>query len=122
MSVFRKKAPKPKVRRVRYADYEKVVQAIAAAGRSLNTVKIYYPRTENTRAGWREVEPYSISMDPGSEHLIYGEDRISPGHILNGYTVDSLDDHCDSFILGKIKGIKGTRNKFIPRNGWRVEF
>ena len=105
-------------------NYEKIIDLIAEAGKKKETIKIYYPATENTLKGWREVEPYSFSTDIGEEgeHLVYGQDRLSPGHIFNGYTVSSRDDHCDSFIITKIKAARLTNNKFKPRNSWQVEF
>jgi len=105
-------------------DYLKILRIIAEAAKNLKTVKIYYPKTENSKEGWREIEPYSLTTDIGEEgeHLIYGQDRLSPGHILNAYTVRSQDDHCDSFIVGKIKMAKPSNRNFVPRNGWKVEF
>lgn len=107
-----------------YMDYLEILRIIAKAARNLETVKIYYPETENSPEGWREVEPYSLTTDipPEGEHLIYGEDRLSPGHIFNGYTVGSKEDHCGSFIIGKIKMARLTDRKFVPRNNWKVEF
>ena len=107
---------------MKYTDFREILRIIAKAAQKLETVKIYYPKTENTPAGWREVEPYSLTTDIGSEgeHLVYGKDRLSPGHIFNGYTVGSKDNHCDSFIIGKIKGAKLTHKKFKPK--WPVEF
>lgn len=107
-----------------YLDFREILKIIAKAGSKRETVEIYYPKTENTSEGWREVEPYSLATDvgPEGEHLIYGEDRISPGHIFNGYTVRSKDNHCDSFIIGKIKKVKFTGRKFNSRNNWKVEF
>ena len=109
---------------MKYVDYRKIIDIIAKAASNHQTVKIYYPKTDNSKAGWREVEPYSLTTDTGDEgeHLIYGEDRISPGHIFNAYTIKSLDDHCDSFIIGKIKSAKPTKNKFLARNSWKIEF
>ena len=109
---------------MKYTDYLEILKIIAKAARNLKTVEIYYPKTENNPEGWREVEPYSLTTDVGSEgeHLIYGKDRLSPGHIFNGYTVGSKDNHCDSFIIGKIKSARATGRKFTPRNNWKVEF
>ena len=101
-------------------DYIEIIDTIAKAAKKMETVEIYYPKTENTKEGWREVEPYSLSLDIGGEHLVYRGDRISPGHIFNGYTVNSKDDHCDSFIIGKIKKVRLTNNKFKPK--WPIEF
>ena len=108
----------------KYMDFKDIVKIIAESAKKTETVKIFYPKTENTREGWREVEPYSFSTDIGQEgeHLVYGQDRLSPGHIFNAYTSDSKDDHCDSFIIGKIKSAKPTKNKFLARNGWKIEF
>lgn len=103
-------------------DYQEIIRIIAQAAKKMEVVEIYYPQTENTSAGWRKVEPYSLSTDIGEEgeHLVYNGDRLSPGHIFNGYTVDSDDDHCDSFIIGKIKKARLVGEKFHPQ--WPVEF
>jgi len=105
-------------------DFREILHIIATCARKGETVEIYYPATEKTPEGWREVEPYSLTNDipPEGEHLIYGKDRLSPGHIFNGYTVGSDEDHCDSFIIGKIKAARFTGRKFKPRNNWKVEF
>ena len=105
-------------------DFRKILFIIAREASKGNTVEIYYPKTANASAGWREVESYCLSTDVGSdgEHLVYGEDLLSPGHIFNAYTVSTKDDHCDSFIVGKIKQARVTGNKFKPRNNWKVEF
>jgi len=107
---------------MKYTDFREILEIIAKAARKMETVEIYYPATENTPEGWREVEPYSLTTDVGEEgeHLIYEKDRLSPGHIFNGYTVGSNDKHCDSFIIGKIKVAKLTNKKFKPK--WSVEF
>lgn len=107
---------------MKYIDFRKILEIIAKAAKGMETVKIYYPKTENTPKGWREVEPYSLATDIGGEgeHLVYGEDRLSPGHIFNGYTVGTDDKHCDSFIIGKIKAARLTNKKFKPK--WSVEF
>ncbi len=105
-------------------DFREIVKTIAEAARNRETVIIYYPKTENTPEGWREIEPYSLANDvgPEGEHVIYGEDILEPGHILNAFTVGSGDKHCDSFILGKIKETKKTGKRFRPRKNWKVEF
>lgn len=103
------------------ADFPRILKVIGEAARSKKTISIYYPKTENNKKGWREIEPYSFATDIGKdgEHVFYGKEIITPGHIFNAYTVGSNDDHCDSFILGKIEKIKTTNNSFIPR--WKVE-
>jgi len=105
-------------------DPQKIIDLIAQAGQKRETIKIYYPKTDNTPEGWREVEPYSFTTDIGEEgeYLIYGADRLRAGHIFNGYTVGSNDDHCGSFIITKIKLARLTGNKFKPRNNWKVRF
>ncbi|MDD5606794.1 MAG: hypothetical protein PHN37_02965 [Candidatus Pacebacteria bacterium] len=104
--------------------FQKIIDLIAQAGRKRETIEIYYPKTDNNPEGWREVEPYYLSTDIGEEgeHLIYGQDRISPGHIFNAYTISNKDKHYGSFIITKIKVVRLTGRKFRPRNGWQVEF
>jgi len=105
---------------MKYTDFREILEVIANSARRKETVEIYYPKTENNPEGWREVEPYSLATDlaPEGEHLIYGKDRLSPGHIFNGYTIGSYDKHCDSFIIGKIKAVRVAGKKFSPRNNW----
>jgi len=109
---------------MKYIDYNKIVAIIAKAAKKRETMEIYYPETETKKACWREIEPYSLSTDIGQdgEHLIYGKDRLSPGHILNAFTIGVGDRHCHSFIIGKIKKVRPTGRKFIPRKNWKIEF
>jgi len=105
-------------------DFKEILKIIAQAGSKGETVEIYYPETDTKKACWREIEPYSLSTDIGKdgEHLIYGQDRLSPGHILNAFTIGVGDRHCHSFIIGKIKKARLTGRKFIPRKNWKIEF
>ena len=107
-----------------YTDYREIVGTIAKAARRKETIMIYYPKTENAKAGWREVEPYNIATDSGEEGeiLVYGKEHVTPGHIFNGYTVGSGDKHLDSFIIGKIKNARRTGKKFRPRDSWEISF
>lgn len=107
---------------MKYMDFKEILDIIAKSAKNKETVKIYYPKTENTSAGWREVEPYSIATDIGreGEHLVFGKEIVTPGHIFNAYTTASKKKNCNSFILGKIKQAKLTGRKFRPK--WPVEF
>lgn len=109
---------------MKYTDYREILKVIGKTAQKSETIEIYYPKTEKSPAGWREVEPYSLTTDIGleGEHLIYGEDRLSPGHIFNGFGVKSRSNHCRSFIIGKIKAARPTGRKFKPRNNWKIEF
>lgn len=104
--------------------FKEILKIIKEAGKKRETVEIYYPKTWRSKAGWREIEPYSIATDipPEGEHLVVDKEEIKPGHILNAYTVASNKDHCDSFILGKIKSARPTGRSFQPRFNWKVEF
>ncbi len=104
--------------------YQKIIDLIAQAGQKRETIKIYYPKTDNNSEGWREVEPYSFSTDVGEEGetLVYGQDRLSPGHIFNGYTISGKNNHWGSFIITKIKTVRLTGKKFKPRNNFKIEF
>lgn len=103
-------------------DFKNILKIIAASAKKTETVEIYYPKTETTPQRWREVEPYSIATDIGEEgeHLVFGKEIVTPGHILNAYTVKSRKKHCSSFILGKIKQARPTGRGFEPK--WPVEF
>ena len=107
---------------MKYMDFVDILKIILKAAKNKETVRIYYPKTENNPAGWREIEPYSISTDIGKEgeHLDLERAIVQPGHILNAYTVGPRKKHCSSFIFGKIKMAKPTKNKFKPK--WKVEF
>ena len=85
--------------------FHKITEIIVGALSEKNKIEIYYLRTENSDEGWRTVEPQSITTDipPDGEELIPGEDRLSPGHILNAYDVNSGEGELKSFILGKIR-------------------
>lgn len=100
---------------------ENILKIIAKAAKVKKTVKIYYPKTEKSPAGWREVEPYSFSTDTGGEgeHVIYGKEIITAGHIFNAFNVGSRAKHCSSFILGKIKRAKIGDYSFKPK--WPLE-
>ena len=113
-----------KLKKEPYMDFQEIIKVIAQAGEQRKTLKIFYPKTANSPAGWREVEPYFLANDTGevAEHLVYMQDRLSPGHIFNGYTVGRGKTHYDSFIIGKIKSAQSTNRKFKPRFGWQVEF
>ncbi len=105
-------------------DFRKILFVIAKAAQKGETVEIYYPKTQRRKAGWREIEPYSLATDiaPEGEHSVWGEDLLRPGHTLNGYTVGSRNKNCHSFIIGKIKQARLTGKKFTPRNNWKIEF
>jgi len=107
---------------MKYMDFKDILKVITEAAKKEETIEIYYPKTENNLAGWREVEPYSLATDIGEEgeHLIPDREIITPGHIFNAYTIGSRKKHCNSFILGKIKKIRLTGKKFKPK--WPVEF
>jgi len=107
---------------MKHMDFKDILEIVSQAGKKRQTVEIYYPETENASEGWREVEPYSLATDIGKqgEHLVVGKEIILPGHIFNAFTAGSEDDHCDSFILGKIKKVRLTNKNFKPK--WPVEF
>ena len=102
--------------------FKKIVSILGKAAKDKETVRIYYPETEKTKKGWREVEPYSITTDlpPKGEHIVFDREHIRAGHILNAYNIGSGEEDTRSFILGKIKKIERTGNKFNPK--WEVEF
>lgn len=104
--------------------FEKILKIIGEAGKSRETVRIFYPETDERKEGWREVEPYSITTDllPDGEFLVYKKDHIRPGHILNAYNMGSGENESHSFILGKIKAAKKTGRSFDSRKKWEVRF
>ncbi len=86
-------------------DFYEITEIITRALIKKGRVEIYYPRTDKSEEGWREIEPESITTDipPEGEKLVVGEDRLSPGHILNAYDVEAGEKELKSFIFGKIK-------------------
>ncbi len=94
-----------------YTNFKDILKIINQAVESGETVKIYYPQTENSPQGWREIEPYGLYTDipPQGEKLVYSEDRLSPGHIFNAFPVGEKEIR--SFIVGKIKGVRRTHKK-----------
>ncbi|MDD2913126.1 MAG: hypothetical protein PHH17_01630 [Candidatus Pacebacteria bacterium] len=110
--------------KIKPMDYRKILQIIAEAAVKKETVEIYYPKTDTTKEGWREIEPYFLSNDTteDAEHLIYEQDRLSPGHILNARTVGDKDEFCHYFIIGKIKKARKTGKSFSLKKNWQVEF
>ncbi len=94
-----------------YTDFRDILKMVAQASSRGETVKIYYPATENNPRGWREIEPYGLFNDipPQGEMLVYEKDRLSPGHILNAFLPG--EEEMRSFIVGKIKGVRMTGNK-----------
>ncbi len=90
------------------SSFKKVSEAIEKAYLGDGSIEIYYSRTEKSSEGWREVNIHSITTDipPLGEELVIGEDRLSPGHIMNAYDVNAKDGELRSFIIGKIKDIR----------------
>lgn len=94
-------------------DFREILEVIAKAVKKKETVEIYYPETESSLEGWREVIPFSLTTDipPDGEVLVYGKDRLSPGHIFNAYLTNGEDKEIRSFIIGKIKFARSTKRK-----------
>ncbi len=88
--------------------FHKITEVVIDALFGKNKIEIYYLRTENSDEGWRVIEPQSITTDipPDGEELVPDEDRLSPGHILNAYDIDSGKKELKSFILGKIRQVR----------------
>ena len=84
--------------------FDDILKIITDALLGDERMEIYYPRTENSKEGWRVIKPHSLTTDipPDGEELVAGKDRLSPGHILNAMDNDS-EQELKSFIIGKIK-------------------
>ena len=102
--------------------FKAIVKIIGTAGENRKLVRIYYPETERHKESWRTIEVYSLATDlpPKGEHLVYRQDHIRAGHILNAYTLGSNDNDCHSFILGKISRAQPLEESFDPR--WEIKF
>jgi len=105
-------------------DYRDILEVIINCAQKKKKVEIYYPRTENSPEGWREIEPYSLmtDIDDQGEVLDHRKDKISPGHILKAYTVGGNDESCHFFIIGKIKKVRETKRSFTARKNWPINF
>ncbi len=89
-------------------DFKDVLETIKDSLASNKKVEIYYPKTENSSEGWREIELINVTTDvpPNEEEVTIEKDNITPGHILNAYDVLEGKTQLKSFILGKIKNIR----------------
>ena len=105
------------MRRVEIMDYREILDIVVKAISKGETVDIYYPATDNSPEGWREIQPYNFSVGTEivSETLEYGKDKIGPGHILNARTIGFGDTDSHSFIIGKIQKARLTRRKIIKK-------
>lgn len=93
-------------------DYRRVVNIINQSIRDKKTLEIYYPKTQNSPEGWREIEPFGIFDDTDTNANIV-ENNISPGHILKAYTIGNSSKTLQSFIIGKIMKARKTNRKFL---------
>ena len=98
-------------------DHPEILEIVGKAVSKGETVEIYYPATESSPEGWREIEPdsFSVGTETISEVLKYGRDEIGPGHILNARTIGFGDTNTHSFIIGKIQKARPTRRKMIRK-------
>ncbi len=96
------------VQRTEIMDYREILKIVSQAIIKEETVDIYYPKTEGSTEGWREVEPLGFSADTDSQYLIYGKDEIGPGHLLNA---KFQKEGVRSFVVGKIKKVRLTGRK-----------
>ena len=103
------------MRRVEIMDHREILEIVGKAV-SKGETGLYYPATESSPEGWREIEPdsFSVGTEIISEVLKYGKDEISPGHILNARTIGFGDTNTHSFIIGKQKA-RPTRRKMIRK-------
>lgn len=104
------------IQRIEIMDYRNVLKVVASAISRGETVEIYYPATERSPEGWREIEPegFFVDVDCFSQKLIYQKDEIFPGHILNAKTL-GLEEDTHSFIIGKIRKVRSTGRKIIRK-------
>ncbi len=93
-------------------DYKNVVSMINQSIKGKKTIEIYYPKTQNSPEGWREIEPFGIFDDTEDNARII-KDNISPGHILKAYTIGDPYKALQSFIIGKIMKARKTNREFL---------
>jgi hypothetical protein len=93
---------------MKFVDFNEILKVIKKGFSENKKIEIYYPKTENNPAGWRQITLESITTDipPEGEELVVDKDRISPGHILNAYDLAVKEKKRRSFILGKIKNAR----------------
>lgn len=104
-------------KRVEIMEHREILEIVAKAISKRETVDIYYPATDNSPEGWREIEPYGffVGTETFSERLEYIRDPIEPGHILSARTIGFGDSGTHSFIIGKIRKARSTRRKMIGK-------
>ncbi|HQB18650.1 MAG: hypothetical protein BWY34_00139 [Parcubacteria group bacterium ADurb.Bin247] len=93
-------------------DYIQVVNMINQSIKSKKTIEIYYPKTQNSPEGWREIEPFGF-FDDIEEGATKITSNFSPGHILKAYTIGDTTKTLQSFIIGKIIKARKTNRKFL---------
>lgn len=93
-------------------DYKNVVSIINQSIKSKKTIEIYYPKTQNSPEGWREIEPFNVFDDTEDNALII-KNNFSPGHILKAYTIGDPSKTLQSFIIGKIIKARKTNRGFL---------
>ncbi len=103
--------------RVEIMDHREILDIMVKAMSKGETVDIYYPATENSPEGWREIEPYGFFMgtEMFSEELDHGRDIIEPGHILKARTIGFGNAETHSFIIGKIRKARPTGRRSIRK-------
>ena len=98
-------------------DHREILEIVTKAMSKGETVEIYYPATENSPEGWREIEPYGffIGTETFSDRIDPERESIEPGHILNARTVGFGDAKTHSFIVGKIRKVRPTGRKAMTK-------
>lgn len=87
---------------------QEILNIIKEGAKSLCILSMEYLEKDGTNEGVRLVEPYSI-RDLNTEKEAF-------------FAFDLNKDGIRRFSTDRILRVEITPNKFIPRNGWTVEF
>lgn len=87
---------------------EESLKNITEGARNLLILSVEYLEKDGSNEGERLVEPYSMRDVGTSKEAFFG--------------FDIAKDGIRRFSTERIVNVKITKNKFIPRNNWPVEF
>ncbi len=87
---------------------QEIINTISEGAKGLFVLLIEYQEKDGSNEGDRFVEPYSM-RDLGTDKEAF-------------FAFDISKDGIRRFSIDRILKVKITSDKFIPRNGWVVEF
>ncbi len=85
-----------------------ILNRISEGARGNLILSIEYREKDGSNEGFRLVEPYSM-RDTGTDKEAF-------------FAYDLNKEGIRRFSINRILSVEITNNKFVPRNGWIVEF